>query len=146
MTGHRARIASNPLTRKIPEELRSPLCHSTLPGVACGRQLPGLVTHPSSSFAACLSLGGSKDAASERLANAPKANVTASQSHHTSCLLPSCHISGNEPQPWARLAECKAPALSRSSGVSETLSWRELSYFPLSPSWRKGHTDTKRSG
>lgn len=28
----------------------------------------------------------------------PKANVTASQSHHTTCLLPSCHISGNEPQ------------------------------------------------
>lgn len=142
--GHRARIASNPLTRKIPEELRRPSATQPCPG--CLWKAPASPGHSLFLFFCCLLISWRLPRGSlQKPGQCPKANVTASQSHHTTCLLPSCHISGNEPQAQARLAEYKAPVLSRSSGVSVSLPWRELSNFPLGHSWRKGHIDTKRS-
>lgn len=48
----------------------------------------------------------------------------------------SCHISGNEPR--AHLAERKAPALPRSSDISASLPWRDLSNFPMKSQLEEG--------
>lgn len=138
MTGHRARTAFNPLTRKIPEELRSPSATQPCPG--CLREAAVLPGHSPFLFSCCLLISWRLPRCSlQKPGQCPKANATASQSQHTTRLLPSCHISGNErppppTRPWAHLSECKAPALSRSSGLSASLPRRELSNFPLSDS------------